>query len=534
MGSTVKSIRGNWWTSTAVLSVAAIALVLIDFLRQLEDPLLITGYACVFLVVAGYVFAASRTVERSGLAAGLIIAAGALVYLSRLGLGGHAFNSAGSLFYATAPAVVLAPLAWGLARRRGSQWLLSLFAAPLLWVVGSRLALDIGIHDSSSPFFGGLVDWSSDFLTVSYSEEQMNGPFAFILPALLVGLLGWGIDAYTDRHGSTAPTDPAADRHGHVETTHLSQGEVPGPVTVRGTRPPSWGPHSVGAALLVLWWLGVVWCASSGQSGIAIFLGLLGAFFTFAYLMSLVGTVSAIGRAQATADSQGIRTWRFTYRWDEIIACDFLDASVVYGSVNTQRTTASKAPRTSLVVTLRKADRNGRPIQVGYTLHPHHTNNLEEFKRAAQLCSPTLALRTAILVEDYVIDAQSRETLAQQFLAEGSRLVSRDRRGSEKIRLDEQSITNQEATVSLSRIAAMVAVTDVFTTKTIWPGGISSKSSERTHRLVLVGDELGPDGMPVSVRLDYPADYTPTLEQFFVSVRRIAPHIQLSDRRTTG
>lgn len=304
-------------------------------------------------------------------------------------------------------------------------------------------------------------------------------------------------------------------------------------VVIRGTRPPSWAPHVVGAVLLALWWLAVAWCVSSGQTGIALFLGLVGAFITVAYLLSLAGTVLAIGRAQATANSQGIHTWRFDHRWDEVIACDFLEADVVYGSVNTQRTTASKTPRTSLVVTLRKTDANGRPLQVGSTFHPHHTKNLDEFRRAAQQFAPHLAIRTEIHVEDYVIAAQDQEKLAAQFAAEG-RLPVRDRRGVEKFSLNNQCIAEGEATISLSRIAGFVAVTDVFTTKTIGPGGASWKSTDRVHRLVIVGNDLKPDGSSWTARLDYPANYTPPLEQFLLSVRRIAPQIPLSDRRTTG
>lgn len=304
-------------------------------------------------------------------------------------------------------------------------------------------------------------------------------------------------------------------------------------VVVRGTRPTSWAPYVVGALILVLWWIGVVWCFSNGQNGIAFVLGPAAGLFTLFYLFALAGTGFAIGRAQATADSAGIRTWRFDYRWDEVLAFDFVEAAVVYGSVNTQRTSASKMKGTSLVVTLRKVDGNGRPLQIGYTLHAHHTKNFEEFKAAAQRFCPTLEIRSEILVDDYVVDPQSRAKLTQQFMVEG-KLVVRDRRGREKIVVDSENISDGEATVALSRVGAMVAVTDVFTTKTVWPGGVSSKSSERTHRLVIVGNDLRPDGTTWSTQLLYPKDYAPSLELFIVSMRKIAPQIPISDRRTTG
>ncbi|MEC4615714.1 serine/threonine-protein kinase [Tsukamurella tyrosinosolvens] len=533
--------RGNAWTSAAVLGFAALASVVDvyylnwDF-KPTSHQFGIGVYSCAFLIVAAYLFTSSRTVERRPLVIGLLIASWGLICLSRMGIGGGEEqasivmlrNNAGNLFLATAPAVVLAPLAWGLARRHGSRWMWSLALAPILWIAGSRLASDLELRDGDSLLFGWLIDWlNGNFRAVlGLDARVLNVPFAFALPALVVGLLGWGIDALAHRHEQVHPASRAVSRNHPAGATqaNVHPGEGGAPVTVAGAKPESGAAYVTGAVLIALWWIAVLVCATVEQTGIAIFLGLLGVFFTAAFVRVLLRTTSAIGREQATADQHGIRTPRFSYRWHEVLACDFVEQSVTYNGLNSRKTTATREPRTSLIVTLRETDTNGRPVQHGYTLTRHHTDNTAQLLRAAQHFAPDIQIRAELNVDDY---ASSPRSAAAQQLARDHRIEVRDHRGRAKITLTNNAITADAATIPLSQLTAVVAVTDVFTNSTYgW------KTSERIQRLVLVSNDVAADGTPNTVRIDYPGKFNPPLEQFLAALRSLAPHIDVRDRRT--
>lgn len=524
--------RGNAWTSAAVLGVAALAsfadlyYVNWDF-KPTSHQFGIGVYSCAFLIVAAYLFTSSQTVERRPLVVGLLIASWGLICLSRMGFGGTMFNNAGNLFLATAPAVILAPLAWGLTRRRGARWVWSLPTAPILWVAGSRLAsdLELGTSKQESPLFGWFIaETNGHFLGLD--ARVLNVPFAFALPALVVGLLGWGIDVLEHRGHHVYPTSPAVSRHDFARATqaNVHPGERGAPVTVAGAKPESWAAYVAGTVLIALWWIAVLACAAIEQTGIAIFLGLLGVFFTAAFVRALLRTTSAIGREQATADQHGIRTPRFNYRWHEVLACDFVEQSVTYNSLNSRKTTATREPRTSLIVTLRETDTNGRPVQHGYTLTRHHTDNTAQLLRAAQQFAPDIQIRAELNIDDY---ASSPRSAAAQQLARDQRIEVRDHRGRTKITLTNNAIAVDTATIPLSQLTAVVAVTDVLTNSTYgW------KTSERIQRLVLVSNDVAADGTPNTVRIDYPAKFAPPLEQFLPAVSTLAPHIDVRDRRT--
>ena len=93
--------------------------------------------------------------------------------------------------YAALIGILIGAAAWGIARRAGALWLLSLIGAPILWFAMAPLA--IWLDDDGSAWYQGWYVFNVG-----------------VLPMILVGLLGWLIDWLQHRREAdqVAPSNP--------------------------------------------------------------------------------------------------------------------------------------------------------------------------------------------------------------------------------------------------------------------------------------------------------------------------------------
>ncbi|KXO95875.1 hypothetical protein AXK61_04250 [Tsukamurella pseudospumae] len=174
---TVPPARGSWLVSAAVIMVAALILGIGRQLAWTQSTWFFVASAFACLGVAGYVGSTGLSLGRRYIAASMFVL---------LGIGWALQVSLPSNVIAVV-AALLAPTAWGVARRRGGRWAWSLLATPLLFV-GGFAAMTVLDRSIGLSFGSWLAVW---FVLV------------FTLPLVLVGLLGWLIDWLQHRRESS-------------------------------------------------------------------------------------------------------------------------------------------------------------------------------------------------------------------------------------------------------------------------------------------------------------------------------------------
>ncbi|MDF3283696.1 hypothetical protein [Gordonia sp. N1V] len=180
-------------------------------------------------------------------------------------------------------------------------------------------------------------------------------------------------------------------------------------------------------------------CAAAHAAAGVIFFGIFGVGWSGLVLLTLWGARSVIGRSQVTAGPDGIWAPAFQLPWEQIRALDFVSGGTSYGKIDPHQTHAARRRETSLVVTSRAANKNGRPLQYGTTLHQFNSENFDEFRSAVRALAPHVEFWTTLNVSDYVVDPTAQQELARQFAATG-RVAVTTRRGKEKMYFDRNGV----------------------------------------------------------------------------------------------
>ncbi|KXO99204.1 hypothetical protein [Tsukamurella pseudospumae] len=307
---------------------------------------------------------------------------------------------------------------------------------------------------------------------------------------------------------------------------HEHVGGGPVEVEVAGAAPPRTTWRLVYGLVVVAFWVSAAASYAAGPTWLTITLAVIGAILAVLFGLNLWAERHMIGDVELKAGPDGLWTSRFTLEWDDVRSCGFATGKYKYKLIDPTMWVYDSAEATSLVVTRRTADANGRQIQVGYTLYEHHTDNLDEFLAAVRHYAPSSDGDFGRSARDYVPDIEVQSRLRAQWDAEG-RVVVTTKRGKEKLVFDRAGISAGRDSVPWESVAALGAVTDSVKSTM---NGVSTGTTY-THKLVIVTSEVDKKGKQRTLRPDYPGDYVPPLEQLVPFLQVLAPSLPISDKR---
>lgn len=311
-----------------------------------------------------------------------------------------------------------------------------------------------------------------------------------------------------------------------INTTQEHVDVAPLEVVVAGAAPPRPIWRITYATVVVAIWGGAAVCLAVGPTWLVITLAAIAGILTVLFGLNVWAEQHMAGKPEIKAGPDGLWTDLFTVDWADVRSCGFATGEYKYKVSDPSMWVPNDDEATSLVVTRRAADANGRQIQVGYTLYEHHTDNLDELLAAVRHYAPTSDGQFGRSTRDYVPDPSVQSRLLEQWETEG-RLTVTNRRGKEKLVFDRMGIQAGRDTAPWESIAALGAVTDSQTTKM---NGINTGTTY-THRLVIVTTELDSKGRQRTIRPAYPADYTPPLEQLVPVLQGVVPSLSITDQR---
>ncbi|GEE03690.1 hypothetical protein nbrc107696_41360 [Gordonia spumicola] len=297
-------------------------------------------------------------------------------------------------------------------------------------------------------------------------------------------------------------------------------------MVVAGAAPPTVTWRFVYGGIVLALWIGAAVCAVMGPTWAAVAVAVIAGIGTVLFAANVWAEHHIVGKPDVTAGPDGLTAGSWTIPWDDVRSCGFVTGPWRYKLLNPQMYETERSDATSLIVTRRTADDNGRQIQVGYTLYEHHTDNLDEFLAAVRRYAPSSDDQFGRSTRDYVVDPAVNGRLVAQWAAEG-RLTVTNRRGKEKLLFDGAGIRAGRDTIAWGSVAALGAVTDSHTTKM---NGVSTGTTY-THRLVIVSTEVDRKGRNVTLRPEYASDYVPPLEQLVPVLQGILPSLSITDKR---
>ncbi|RPA62289.1 hypothetical protein EF294_09815 [Gordonia oryzae] len=317
------------------------------------------------------------------------------------------------------------------------------------------------------------------------------------------------------------------DKNDHRKIDHRKGPVTPATVSVVGAPPKSWTAFWVCGGIGVAAFVAVAICAAAHAVAGVIFFGIFGVGWSGLVLLTLWGARSVIGRPQVTAGPDGIWAPAFQLPWDQIRALDFVSGGTSYGKIDPHQTHAARRRETSLVVTSRATNKNGRPLQYGTTLHHFNSENFDEFRSAVRALAPHVEFWTTLNVSDYVVDPTAQQELTRQLAATG-RVAVTTRRGKEKMYFDRNGVGADGKFVPWTSVTGVIAVIDLHTTSGSTGMG---KSTSRTPKLVIVTNMVDQKGNELRLRPTYEASYQPPVEHLLPLLRQLAPHVQIADQR---
>ncbi|AFA74098.1 hypothetical protein GPOL_c30830 [Gordonia polyisoprenivorans VH2] len=315
------------------------------------------------------------------------------------------------------------------------------------------------------------------------------------------------------------------DKIDYRKIDHRKGPVTPATVSVVGAAPKSWTSFWVNGAIVVAAFVAMALCAAMRATVAANCFGTFGVVASGLVLLTLWQARSVIGKPQVTAGPEGIWAPAFQLPWDQIRALEFVSGQITYRKNDPHQTHATRRRETSLVVTSRAANKNGRPLQYGTTLYHFNSENFDEFRSAVRALAPHVEFWTTLNVSDYVVDPTAEQELARQLAATG-RVAVTTRRGKEKMYFDRNGVGADDKFVPWTAVTGVVAVIDLYTTN-----GRTGKSTARTPKLVVVTNMVDQKGQELRLRPTYEASYQPPVEHLLPLLRQLAPHVQIADQR---
>ncbi|MGV9712485.1 hypothetical protein ACWDTI_17685 [Gordonia sp. NPDC003424] len=271
--------------------------------------------------------------------------------------------------------------------------------------------------------------------------------------------------------------------------------------------------------------VGLVFFLVTGNRGGAFVCGLVLLIIGLPGALAFYGARVPVGKPQVTASPEGVWTRFWEFRWDEVIACEFVRRYYLYTVLTgPQQVRPTDLMRRSFVVTTRTADVNGRPQQYGFTLPINHSTNFDEFYSAVRAFAPHVEFWKIMDASVYVVNPATQDAIAREIATTGMVAV-RDPEGNPKFAFDPRGVVLKNGSrLGWNDLVEMNACNfDELT---------NSKLPNLNYGLefVTLKSQAG-KGTPPRLRPDLKPDYTPPIEQLMPTILRWAPHLRYTDSR---